>query len=477
MRTFLSASLVICLLQGLATADDIDAIVSRAKASLEEADYDAAIDRLGPATKEHPKKAVLWRLLGEATLMQAEALASQGVSATFIVASYRDAAEYFQKAVDLEPKTGENLALLARAQFQGGQITEAAETAKKAVEIEPENVDHRLVLGGIQYQLYVENQDDSTRLDTARETYAQAVEIDPKNLSALNGLAYCWAIGGEQDKAVEIYEKSLRIEPSQPGVHTTLFQLLGNDQEDNSNPLIELYDRLIAAHPESAAVLYYRGYALLNNGQLSQAEFSLQSAIAKDESYAEWVKPQLAKVKLQQAQKTVDSNREKASELVLAAVKLAPDVEEVRSMVDFLGGRFVSDQELDAGREFFAEVTQLVEDNADWWNNLALLARDTEQYEQSYQAYRKALELKPDDPRLLNDCALIQHYHLKNDLAEAKKMYRRAIELAKEQLESPVLTTEVRQELEVALRDAENNLDRLENGRGRRGGRGRSGDR
>ncbi len=461
--------IILWLGQPVVQADEIEKVAAAARADLEQNDFDSAIAKLEPAAASHPKSSALWRLLGEATLMQADALASQGISATLIVASYRDAADQIGRAIALEKPSAESYALLARAQFQGGQIPESAETAQRAVALEPRNVAHYLMLGGIRYQLYVEDQGNKELLASARATYFQAIEVDPKSTDALNGMAYCDAIAGQDLKAVESYERSLRLEPAQSGVHTTVFQILGKDGDYND--LVELYARLLPDHSESAALHYYRGYALLSNGQLSEAELAFFTAISKDESYAEWVRPQLAQAKLQEAQRFIEDDSKRAEKLTLAALKTDPQNDSVRQMINFLGGKYFTMEDNAGGADFFQKVVEIETENADWWNNYALLARDAERYEDSYGAYKEALRLNPEDPRLLNDTALIQHYHLKKDLAEARRLYKKAIELATAQLEDPFLGDDQRGELEVALEDAQTNLERLDN-KGRRRPRG-----
>src|SRR5262245_11052601 len=89
-----------------------------------------------------------------------------------------------------------------------------------------------------------------------------------------------------------------------------------------------------------------------------------------------------------------------------------------------------------------------------WWNNLGFLLREyatqleagkvqdggareqraRETFRESWQAYRRAVELAPDDVRVLNDAALVQVYHLRDNLGEAEALLERAIENGEAQL-------------------------------------------
>ena len=113
------------------------------------------------------------------------------------------------------------------------------------------------------------------------------------------------------------------------------------------------------------------------------------------------------------------------------------------------------------------------------WNDIGLFYRDAgdalirdrseakqrerfEHYEKSLAAYRRALELAPDDPAYLNDTAVVLHYCFEKDLEEAKRMYLRSTERAQEELARTDLRPELREVYQIALRDSRNNLQRLE---------------
>lgn len=83
--------------------------------------------------------------------------------------------------------------------------------------------------------------------------------------------------------------------------------------------------------------------------------------------------------------------------------------------------------------DLWAWATSIVAQRADWWNNLGFFAREAEKYEESYAAYRKCIELAPDNVRYVNDTALILLYHLHRDLDEAERLLVRAIELGEAQ--------------------------------------------
>jgi tetratricopeptide (TPR) repeat protein len=102
--------------------------------------------------------------------------------------------------------------------------------------------------------------------------------------------------------------------------------------------------------------------------------------------------------------------------------------------------------------------------NGDAWNNLALNYRDTGQAERARAAYHKALALSPDDPQLMNDYAVIYHYYLHTEDAKARDLYTQAIERASEMLKTGSVPESDVERIKTALRDAKNNLEKLNAG-------------
>ena len=111
------------------------------------------------------------------------------------------------------------------------------------------------------------------------------------------------------------------------------------------------------------------------------------------------------------------------------------------------------------------------------YNNAALPARDLgvqlEQqgkheeamalWERSYQYYCKAVQLSPDDARIVNDCGLMLIYHLDRDFDRAKELFERAIAVGQPQLDELPADTDRRDRelLEEAVGDAWQNLAML----------------
>ncbi len=112
-------------------------------------------------------------------------------------------------------------------------------------------------------------------------------------------------------------------------------------------------------------------------------------------------------------------------------------------------------------RAVLAAIVAAEPQSADVWNNYGFVCRETAQNDLAYEAYARALELDPANPRLLNDLAVMLHYYLHRDYDKALELYGQAVEQADEQLKAPDLDASIKRDLEEARKDAVNNLKKL----------------
>ena len=87
-----------------------------------------------------------------------------------------------------------------------------------------------------------------------------------------------------------------------------------------------------------------------------------------------------------------------------------------------------------------------------------LRARATELMTRSYDAYKDAVRLNPDDVRVVNDTGLVMVYYLRSDVEAGEHYLRRAVSLGEEQLAETTLEGEDLLDLKEALGDAYQNL-------------------
>ena len=128
----------------------------------------------------------------------------------------------------------------AKGHFQQGneyyeamQFAEAAEEYEKALELEPENVDVMSNLGATYYRL--------GELDKAIEVYTRAIAIAPKDAGIRSNLAAAYVQkqgpdGGTNylDMALEQYQEAIKLEPDLAEAHYgagTVYALMGRVKE------------------------------------------------------------------------------------------------------------------------------------------------------------------------------------------------------------------------------------------------------
>jgi tetratricopeptide (TPR) repeat protein len=130
----------------------------------------------------------------------------------------------------------------------------------------------------------------------------------------------------------------------------------------------------------------------------------------------------------------------------------------------WLAGRAYGFGEAAQAATIMSFVVQVTPEDGFAWQNFAFFHRDAGNAEKAREAYAKAYELLPEDPQVMNDYAVIHHYYLKDEDELALDLYRRAIKIAQAMLDAGGMTEEDRGRISVALRDATNNLKKLEAG-------------
>jgi len=133
---------------------------------------------------------------------------------------------------------------------------------------------------------------------------------------------------------------------------------------------------------------------------------------------------------------TRQQRTEEAWDLFMSAHGRNPDNDNAIEGLAWVGARLYEAGDLAQARELYRQACTIAPERSDFWNNYGLLCRDTGQFEESFRAYRRGMALSPDDPRIVNDCALILQYHLHRDLDLAERWYIEAEDLSRARLEA-----------------------------------------
>lgn len=131
--------------------------------------------------------------------------------------------------------------------LQRGRFKTAVKTLRDLIEKFPNSpqVFHDLgvaymmrLKADVQVQEYWENlADDEQVYQEAHDAFSRAIEIDPNFLGSLNNLGALEVMRGNLDRGIELWERSLSLNPSQPAVRDDLKAALAA-RERNAPPEI-----------------------------------------------------------------------------------------------------------------------------------------------------------------------------------------------------------------------------------------------
>ncbi|MFG0320204.1 MAG: tetratricopeptide repeat protein [Planctomycetota bacterium JB042] len=337
--------------------------------------------------------------------------------------------------------------------------------------------------------------DAPVELDAATAAYRRWAALEPASAYPLQGLAWLRSSGGKPKEAVGLLTVAVATDPLADEPHGDLWRYLNT--EISYDELASFYEGLALVAASDAA----RGRCLQYQGQLHrfQGDKHRADAAAAEtatdrisrltdaiSSYrraqplfdlATAADPALSETSLQHefacrtgvvdasadmgdsaaTKKRLTETREALVEKTEVGSPVFVNTVDALSFALFrlAGGeeaRFVDAEkyaaDMDEIRALWKWACSLVDDRAEWWNNLGFFAREAGEFEESYAAYERCIEFAPDSVRYVNDTGLIQLYHLKDDLPRAEELFRRAVEMGEEQYpavkDDPALEWEMR---------------------------------
>ena len=343
----------------------------------------------------------------------------------------------------------------------------------------------------------------------AEELYLRWAEQQPESPLPIQRLAWIKQTAGDAEGAIGLLFVAICSDPMEDGPHGELWRFLGNGLDYEQ--LASFYEGLALTHKGAdvkGRCLNYQGQVLIALGarlrsdaartgeqageaerlnQLGEAQAAYNRAIpclersarvdpALDEA-ARWY---VADSLVASAELFGDMGDLAATTRMIEDVRQAvlasaePGSEGFKAQIDRLsfalfqasGGEGGSPEGMQTLADLWKWALTLVDDDVEWWNNYAFFCRESEQFEQSYEAYNRCLELDPESVRLTNDTGLIQLYHLRSDLDRALKLFEQAAALGEVQYVEDLEDEAQKTELRSAYGDALLNLGRLHTERG-----------
>lgn len=151
-----------------------------------------------------------------------------------------------QKTAVRKPVDIQSRLMLARRCMDDHTPAKALELLEQVVEIDPDNAEAWLRIGlcwGMSLlenlpsiEIWGEEKDEELMVENAIHALEKAIEFDPELVSAYNAMARIYMIRGQEEEAIEFYNLSLSIDPSQLDVVDELREITGS-------PAWELLDK------------------------------------------------------------------------------------------------------------------------------------------------------------------------------------------------------------------------------------------
>jgi tetratricopeptide (TPR) repeat protein len=370
-------------------------LAARARAQVRSEDGPGALESADKAVGLDPSNAMAHIARGEAL---------------FALGRNEDAEKALRKAVQLSPKSPLAHSRLARVLVALGRPAEAVPEARKATELDESFGEGFAILGG---SLIAEN------LNNWGDAIAQAQQgafLDPENPIVQTVVGRIFEANGQADQAVASYRKALAADDGFAAARLALIKL--ELSRGNRDAAIAEAKKAAADMPTSPEIQYLLGEMAARQNDYVAALGYLERAMKGMPGNADgWAL-------LGHAYR--GNNRPSdAAEAYARAVELAPQNFKYRTTYGLLLGL---QGDLEGG---LAQLKQVVETpgykEADAWVNLGWIYRNMNNPQESIAAYRKALEIDPEQEQAA--LGLGWAYQQTKQYDKAIEAYQRAVKI------------------------------------------------
>ncbi|MFN0207393.1 MAG: tetratricopeptide repeat protein, partial [Planctomycetota bacterium] len=328
-----------------------------------------------------------------------------------------------------------------------------------------------------------EKKEREAKITLVTSIYAESAKLGPGQAEPRQRLgAFLLQTGGDKDKAIAEYVAAISKNPASADVSAVLPVLSPKELLDlftkAQSEFNKNHPKVADADPADVMIWWYLGYAKYLSDDRKGATEAFQRVITKTPSdmtaryYLGRILALDQKWKDAAAQfETIAKKSPKAlADLGRSDTFFVPTVQLLVSKLlvpDDAAGPvtgLADGPELRTAILFTRAILELQPNNIVEWNNIGLFYRDSGNGKEALYAYKKALELNPTDPRLLNDTAVVYHYSLpqsKENDEEIKRLYERSIARAKEVIADKRSGAIEKENAQSALKDATGNLARF----------------
>ena len=183
--------------------------------------------------------------------------------------NYQDAKNYYNKAIDINPKHTNSYYNLGLLLHEIKNYKEAIGCFKKTLETEPGFKNANNILGIIYHKL-----GENLKAITC---YENEIQINPLNIEAYNNLGIVFYNLGEIQKARNFYEKAIQIEPNFKRAHNNLGLLFYDMKE--TEKAINCFEKVLKIDPKNKEMNYNLGKIYQGIGNQMRAVENYQKTL------------------------------------------------------------------------------------------------------------------------------------------------------------------------------------------------------
>lgn len=338
---------------------------------------------------------------------------------------YKEAAEAYQRAANLEPDDPRILSALAGALLRDNQLDAALKQYLQIMELDPEDAEAQVHIGEIQRR--------QSKFNEALETIRKARQKDPNSLEGGFNEGLLLDVLGRLDESVEVYRQMVELTSHANGAYkkeeknnrAIFLERLASVylEQGKTAEAIDAYQKIVEMGGEDVV----RGYQGQVDAYRSARQYGKALEVARQASAAN---PKDKDLKLLLASALLDVGKGEEA-LALAKSQLVNKPEEDRRTLMALGQMYVRLRRWREASEQFERAAALSKKKEDRPYMIFLqgeLAERQKHYEQAEKFFRQALDLDPRSAMIMNYLG----YMLADKgakLDEALTLIRKAVEI------------------------------------------------
>jgi tetratricopeptide (TPR) repeat protein len=456
---------------------------ARGREALAAGDFEAAGRALEEALKVKPQHVDGWILLARAACRQAEAAAAKGDEEGAVERHLAKAEEAARRAVELDRDAPAAWAELGHVLSRAGSVEESIAALYQAEKG-----------GGATVELLVDLSDDlvaarqaaadagddagaASRLNEAKAVLQRAQRLADDQVTVARRLAHVCTMLRDDAGTLSALRRAALLKPDDTDSHEAVVAEAARQQkfDETIRFYSGLVDEPVLGHWYASRARELDGTWLYNSKhdypaateQYRRAEEELVAAGRLKPELAPQVAAYVPTLRASRGAAQVKAEDFAAAEAtLLSAIDLDPAHEgalkQLHALQDAMwtkfGGDHMPPEKFDEIRAFAAKLCLVEPERAENWNNYGFFAREAKRYEESNRAYRRAIQLEPDNARYLNDGALVLLYHLDRDYDQARVWLEKSRKLAEAGINDEKRRTDARNGDRETLGDAYSNL-------------------